>query len=195
VEIRIRGSLDRVWALTQDPGQHARWDARFSRITPVEQLAGGGIRFRYERRLGPVRITGTGTTIGERARPDGTRTSALRFDADTRLSPLGPGRGYWRYRQDGDDVVFTTGYDYVPGWGRAADVVVRPLVAWGTAWSFDRLRLWVETGTPPERWPLRTALALWRSDRPRAGRCERRPRRGRTVMADAPSTLAALVRP
>ena len=85
---------------------------------------------------------------------DGIRTSALRFDTRDRLSPLGPGRGYWRYRPDGDHVVFSTGYDYEPAWGRALDrLLVRPLVGWLTAWSFDRLRIWAETEVPPERWP------------------------------------------
>lgn len=194
VSIRIRASLDRVWELTQDPALHARWDARFSRIVPVGELPGGGIRFRYERQVAGLRITGTGTTIGERERPDGTRTSALRFDADTRLSPLGDGRGYWRYQPDGDHVVFTTGYDYAPNWGRAADLVARPLIGWATAWSFDRLRIWAETGTPPERWPLRAATAVWCRDRPRAAHCDRRPPH-RRVMDDAPATLDALVHP
>jgi hypothetical protein len=194
VEIRIRASLERVWELTQDLTRHARWDARFSSITPIESLAGGGIRIRYGRRLGPLRITGTGTTIGERDRGDGTRTSALRFDADSLLSPLGPGRGYWRYRRDGDHVVFTTGYDYTPNWGRWADLVVRPLIGWATAWSFDRLRIWAESGTPPERWPLLSALAVWRRDRPRASRCTRRPQH-RRVMDDARATLNELVHP
>ncbi|HEY4459032.1 MAG TPA: hypothetical protein VGN81_32260, partial [Pseudonocardiaceae bacterium] len=55
---------------------------------------------------------------------------------------------------------FRTGYDYRPGWGRlgtAADRLFRPLLGWGTAWSFDRLRLWLERGTTPER-SLRNAL-------------------------------------
>lgn len=25
-----------------------------------------------------------------------------------------------------------------------------PLIGWATAWSFDRLRLWIERGIPPE---------------------------------------------
>lgn len=194
VSIRIEASLDRVWELTQDPARHARWDARFSRIAPVEPLAGGGIRFRYERRVGPLSIVGTGTTIGERDRPDGTRTSALRFDADSRLSPLRAGRGYWRYREDTGGVVFTTGYDYDPNWGRVADLFVRPLIGWVTAWSFDRLRIWAEGGAPPERWPLRSVLAVWRGDRPRAARCGHRVHRG-AIMSDAPATLGVLVQP
>jgi hypothetical protein len=194
VSIRIAAPMERVWHLTQDPAQHARWDVRFSRITPTGRLDGGGTRFVYERRLPGCTISGTGTTIGECGRRDGTRTSALRFDSESRLSPLGAGRGYWRYRPDGDAVVFTTGYDYVPNWGRGLDLIVRPLIGWATAWSFDRLRVWAETGTPPERWPLASVLRVWRAQRPRAARCQRRhPTRG--VMEDAPATLRELVHP
>ena len=195
VSIRIRASLERVWELTQDPAEHARWDARFSSIAPIEELPGGGIRFAYERRIPGHTIAGLGTTIGERSRADGTRTSALRFDTRDRLSPLGPGRGYWRYRPDGDHVVFSTGYDYEPAWGRALDrLLVRPLIGWLTAWSFDRLRIWAETGQPPERWRLRSALQVWRPDRPRASRCTRRPP-GRNAFAGAPATLDTLEAP
>jgi hypothetical protein len=194
VSIRIEAPLERVWRLTQDPAAHVRWDARFSAITPIETLAGGGYRFRYERRMPGHTIVGSGATIGERERADGTRTSALRFGTDDPLSPLGGGRGYWRYAPDGDAVVFSTGYDYEPGWGRALDQLVRPALGWLTAWSFDRLRLWAEAGCPPERWTLITALQPWRSGRPRAARCARRPPRGH-AMSDAPATLSTLVAP
>ncbi|MBB2924580.1 SRPBCC family protein [Cellulomonas cellasea] len=178
VETHVRAPLDRVWELTQDTDLHPRWDARFSRITPVEELAGGGYRFRYELRLPLHTLAGTGTSLGERHRPDGTRTSALRFTTPDRLSPLGPGRGYWRYVPTADGVTFVTGYDYAPGWGSLLDrLVLRRVVGWLTAWSFDRLRIWAETGTEPERWPLASVLAVWRPDRPRASRCRRAPLR------------------
>lgn len=171
VRIRIAAPIERVWELTQDPAAHARWDLRFSRIDPTEPLPGGGSRFRYERRMPFHTITGTGTTIGERHRADGSRTSALRFDTRDPLSPLGAGRGYWRYEPDGDATVFTTGYDYAPQWGVLDRAGIRWLIAWMTAWSFDRLRRWVEDGVEPERWPLRSVLAIRRRDRPRASRC------------------------
>jgi hypothetical protein len=195
VAIRIAAPLDEVWRLTQDPEQHARWDLRFSAIVPIEALKDGGQRFRYERRLPGHVIHGLGTSIGETHRPDGSRTSALRFDTADRLSPLRAGRGYWRYLRDGDVTVFITGYDYRPGWGRLLDgLLVRPLIGWATAWSFDRLRIWVETGQPPERWPLRSVLQFWRSGRPRAARCGRRAPE-RDVLAAAPATLATLEAP
>jgi hypothetical protein len=197
VRIVIHAPIDRVWELTQDPVEHVRWDLRFSRITPIEQLPSGGYRFRYERRMPFHVIRGLGTSIGERRRPDGTRTSALRFDTADRLSPLGDGRGYWRYEptDDGSATVFTTGYDYAPGWGRLLDrVLLRRLVGWMTAWSFDRLRIWAEDGVPPERWSPLSVLAVWRAGRPRAARCERRPPHP-DVLAAAPTTLDALEAP
>lgn len=195
VRITIAAPVERVWELTQDAAAHVRWDLRFSRILPIEDLSSGRYRFRYERRMPLHTIRGTGTSIGERIRPDGTRTSALRFDTADPLSPLGSGRGYWRYESDGDRTIFTTGYDYSPGWGRVLDrVLLRRLIGWMTAWSFDRLRIWAETGTPPERWPVRSVLAFWRRDRPRAARAARRPPRSHPL-ADAPATLDRLEAP
>jgi hypothetical protein len=195
VAIRIAAPVDTVWTLTQDPESHGRWDARFSRIVPLGDLDGGGYRFRYERGLPGHVIHGVGTAIGERQRPDGSRTSALRFDTSDRLSPLGAGRGYWRYTPDGDGTLFSTGYDYAPGWGRLLDALgIRRLVGWMTAFSFDRLRIWAETGQPPERWRIWSALQVWRAGRPRASRCLRRPP-SRDVFAAAPATLDTLEAP
>ncbi|RFA13670.1 hypothetical protein B7R22_13545 [Subtercola boreus] len=195
VEIDIRCSLDRVWELTQQPELHPRWDVRFTSITPTAALPGEGYRVRYERRLPLHTIVGTGTSLGERSRPDGTRTSALRFTTADPLSPLGDGRGYWRYLPTEAGVTFLTGYDYTPGWGRLLDaLIVRRLVGWATAWSFDRLRIWAETGVEPERWPLWSVLQVWRPGRPRASRCRRVPRRGRPMDA-APAALETLEAP
>ncbi|MCF2530725.1 hypothetical protein LZ495_26380 [Yinghuangia sp. KLBMP8922] len=123
-----------------------------------------GRRFRYATRPFPgLTIAGTGTTTGERLRPDGTATSALRFASAHPLSPIRYGRGYWRYVPTPDGIRFLTGYDYTPGFGgrrlgRTADRLFRPLMGWATAWSFDRLRLWLETGAAPSA-TLHRALA------------------------------------
>jgi hypothetical protein len=195
VKIEIRADLDQVWELTQDPAQHPRWDLRFSSIAPAAPLPTGGYRFIYQRRLALHTITGTGTSLGERLRPDGTRTSALRFTTTDRLSPLGAGRGYWRYLPTADGTTFITGFDYEPGWGQLIDRwIMRRFIGWMTAWSFDRLRIWAETGTPPERWPLVSVLAFWRPDRPKASRCRRVPNVG-NAMADAPAMLHTLEAP
>lgn len=195
VESLVHADLDRVWELTQDTNAHPRWDLRFSAITPTGTEPDGAWRFRYELQLPFHTISGTGISMGERRRPDGTRTSALRFTTRDRLSPLGDGRGYWRYVPTVDGVRFITGYDYQPGWGRLPDALgLRWLLGWMTAWSFDRLRIWAETGTPPEHWPWWSVLQVWRRDRPRAARCRRAPQRG-GPMDDSPATLATLARP
>jgi hypothetical protein len=197
VETVIAADLDALWTATQDPAQHVRWDVRFTRITLDGVTDAGATTFAYERRVPGHRIRGTGVSIGETQRADGARTSALRFHTDDPLSPIRAGRGYWRYVPHERGVTFVTGYDYSPSWG-LLDVVVRPLLGWATAWSFDRLRIWLETGVPPERWPLWSVLWWWRADRPRAARCRRAPVSGRRRadhLQDAPATLAALPDP
>jgi hypothetical protein len=162
VEALIRAGMDQVWEATQDPAQHQRWDLRFSHIDYLDQGADGAQRFRYGARVLGVMVSGTGVCAGERRGPDGGRTSALRFASPHPLSPLAEGSGYWRYVPAPQGVRFLTGYDYRPRWGRfgrlADRLAFRPLMGWATAWSFDRLRLWLERGIPPERL-LRRAVA------------------------------------
>jgi len=178
VETVIDADVEQVWAATQDPRQHVRWDVRFSEIVPEPPDADGAEHFTYVRRSPVHDVHGTGASIGERQRDDGTRTSALRFATDDRLSPIRAGRGYWRYVPTGDGRTrFITGYDYDGGWG-PLDLVVRPLLGWATAWSFDRLRIWLEGGAEPEAWPLTCVLQPWRRDRPRASRTLRAPAGG-----------------
>ncbi|MEU8640033.1 hypothetical protein AB0C38_48230 [Amycolatopsis sp. NPDC048633] len=170
VETVIRTDLDTLWRHTQDPDLHRRWDLRFADISP---LAGRDGHFRYASRFLRVTVTGVGVSAASRAWPDGSRTSVLRFASADPLSLISTGAGYWRYTPVGDGVRFVTGFDYGTRWGRfgrLADQVFRPAFGWMTAWSFDRLRLWLETGTPPEDQPL-TA--------PSAARCVRTPPRDR----------------
>ncbi len=197
VETTIRAPMETVWSLSQDAAAHPRWDVRFSRIVPVPG-DDGPTHFTYERGVVVHTVRGTGVSIGETERPDGSRTSALRFSTEDRLSPIREGRGYWRYIPTAGGVRFVTGYDYDPGWGPVLDALVRPALGWATAWSFDRLRIWAERDEPPERWPLRSILWFWRPDRPRAARCRRAPAGGRRrgdQLTDAPPTLDDLPAP
>lgn len=155
VETEIHAPMDRLWLLTQDPGRHRRWDLRFTEIEPLRSEVGGPERFRYATRVLPcLTVAGTGVHAGERHRADGGCTSALRFASDHPFSLIREGSGYWRYLPGTDAIGFVTGYDYRPGWGRAGRLVdailFRPLMGWATAWSFDRLRIWLESGVPPE---------------------------------------------
>lgn len=195
VETSVRTDMDALWARTQDPAQHQRWDLRFTEITPLPREespastpgsgpgdeyaavdgAHGvpgpasvraaavvtGTRFRYTTRVLPfLTVSGTGVAAGDRLRADGERTSALRFACAHPLVPLAEGSGYWRYVPDGAAVRFLTGYQYRTRWGHAGVLLdrlfLRPAMGWATAWSFDRLRLWLEHGVSPRR-------SLWRA--------------------------------
>ena len=167
VETVISAPLEQVWAKTQTPAEHVRWDARF---TSIESVGGG--RFRYATRIGfGLEVEGHGESVAERRAEDGAATSALRFWSDDARSLIRSGSGYWRYVPTGDGVRFLTRYDYDARWGVLGALVdrlvFRPLLGWATAWSFDRLRIWLEDGVEPER---SRRLA-------RARRCLRRPPR------------------
>jgi hypothetical protein len=76
------------------------------------------------------------------------------------------GSGYWRYVPTRDGTRFLTWYDYRTRFGAAGGVIdrilFRPLIGWATAWSFDRLRLWIERGITPQasfRFALISAFA------------------------------------
>ncbi|WP_310739042.1 hypothetical protein [Microbispora sp. H10830] len=151
MECLIRADMEDLWERTQRPELHQRWDLRFTEIDYLPRADDGPQYFRYAFRLLPgLLITGTGVTAGER-HDTGGRTSALRFSSGHPLSLMRSGSGYWRYVPTSDGVRFITRYGYRPGWGRAVDLVFRPLIGWATAWSFDRLRLWLGTGQTPER--------------------------------------------
>lgn len=154
VECPIHASIERVWTLTQTPELHGRWDLRFSSITYLPLQEGEPQTFLYETRIGlGLKISGKGETVGEANRPEGTRTSALRFWSDEPLSLIRMGSGYWQYEPKGDRLLFRTRYDYEVrhgALGRLADLAFRPLIGWATAWSFDCLRLWAERDVRPE---------------------------------------------
>jgi hypothetical protein len=155
VDALIRAPLDEVWRHTQDPALHRRWDARFSDIRYLPRASDDLPQaFEYARRLLPgLTIRGTGETVGERRRPDGTATSALRFSSEHPLSPIRSGSGFWQYVPTPDGIRFITEYDYVPRWGRLGrfvdGLVFRPAMAWLTARSFGRLQRWLERGVEP----------------------------------------------
>ena len=155
VETRIQGSLDELWEKSQNPELHQRWDARFTTITYLPRAdESEPQRFLYSTRIGfGLSVAGEGETVGSLNDEGGRRTSSLRFWSDDSKSLIREGAGYWQYVPIGDSVRFITGYDYETriGWiGRCLDrLVFRPLMGWATAWSFDRLRLWIEKGIDP----------------------------------------------
>ncbi|WEO95243.1 SRPBCC family protein [Streptomyces sp. FXJ1.172] len=164
IETHIRADLDTLWARTQDPEAHRRWDLRFTAIEELPGAEGEPRRFTCTARVLPfLTVSGTGYAADDTDRPDGTRTSAVRFSSPHPLSLIAEASGYWRYVPDADGVRLLTGFDYRPRWGAfgavADRVLFRPLTGWATAWSLDRLRLWLERGITPER-----ALANWAAE-------------------------------
>jgi hypothetical protein len=160
VEITIRAPMDDLWRLTQTPDLHERWDLRFSTIEYLPRKNESvPQQFLYETRIGlGLRIQGTGESMGTRD-VNGARSSALRFASGDPKSLILEGSGYWKYIPEDSVIRFLTLYDYRTRFGlvgRLADsLVFRPLIGWATAWSFDRLRLWLERGTDPTLSALR----------------------------------------
>lgn len=168
VERIIRAPLESVWRHTQEPALHQRWDLRFTDIQYLPRPdPAKPQQFLYATRLGfGLHIEGRGETAGSQNTNGGESTSALRFWSDDKKSLIREGSGYWKYAPVDGSVRFLTAYDYEVRFGiigRAIDsVVFRPLIGWATAWSFDRLALWLEKGISPEAslaWSLVHAAA------------------------------------
>jgi len=156
VETHINGSMETLWEFTQEPDFHERWDLRFTSIEYLPRADEDAPKqFRYITRIGfGARIAGDGEFAGDRTRADGQRTSALKFWSDDPKSLIKEGAGYWKYVPSEGGIRFLTGYDYTVRFGKLGKMIdaaaFRPLIGWATAWSFDRLRLWIEEGIPPE---------------------------------------------
>lgn len=157
VEILIRGSIDEIWRRTQVPDLHELWDLRFTGIEYLPKSSEDEPQlFRYSTRIGfGLDIHGDGESTGTREDSTGRRTSALKFWSDDPKSLIREGSGYWLYNPAADgNVRFLTWYDYRTHFGAAGRMIdrllFRPLLGWATAWSFDRLRLWIENDVPPQ---------------------------------------------
>jgi hypothetical protein len=155
VELLVRAPMDALWAHTQTPALHEQWDLRFSRIEylPLSRDTDPQ-RFRYTTRIGcGLEVSGEGETVGHRRLGDGSASSALKFASAEPVSLIREGSGYWKYIPTADGVRFLTWYDYRTRFGAVGAVVdrliFRPLIGWATAWSFDRLRLWLEDRVDP----------------------------------------------
>jgi hypothetical protein len=164
VERLIAAPMEALWDATQTPEVHERWDLRFTEIRYLRRATETEPqRFLYATRIGfGLRIAGEGESVGQGER-NGDRTSALRFWSDDRKSLIREGSGYWRYAPTDGGIRFITQYDYQTRFGaagRALDLVFRPLLGWATAWSFDRLRLWLERGADPAA-ALDRSLVHW----------------------------------
>ncbi|TVX97689.1 DoxX-like family protein [Cohnella terricola] len=157
VEIDVDADMETLWKHTQEPELHRQWDLRFSDITYLpkpddeERQA-----FLYRTRIGfGLDIAGTGETKATIDVGIGSRLSTLSFGSKQRISLIRKGGGYWKYEpgETGKGIVFKTRYDYDTRFGIGGKwldrLLFRPLFGYATAWSFDRLRLWLEKGIYP----------------------------------------------
>jgi hypothetical protein len=155
VEILIRAPMDALWAHTQTPALHEKWDLRFFRIDYLPRARDTEPqRFRYTTRIAfGFEVSGEGETAGQRDLTDGSRSSALRFGSGEPFSIIREGSGYWKYMPTAEGIRFLTRYDYRTRFGPVGTfvdrLIFRPLLGWATAWSFDRLRLWLEQRVDP----------------------------------------------
>jgi hypothetical protein len=168
-ETIIHSDLETVWRFTHDPDRHVRWDLRFTEIEYLPRPdPASPQRFLYATRIGfGLRIRGEGESVGTASGADGERSSALKFWSDDPKSLIRAGSGYWKYiplptsPNEPPGVRFLTAYNYTTRFGVLGRVVdrflFRPLMGWATAWSFDRLRLWIEREVEPAA-ALRRAL-------------------------------------
>jgi hypothetical protein len=154
VDCFIQGSMDTLWHKTQIPDLHERWDLRFTHIEYLPRASESEPqKFLYVTRIGfGVEIRGEGETVGK-LENDHERTSALKFWSDDPKSLIREGSGYWKYFQQPTGIRFLTRYDYRTRFGAPGRIfdrlIFRPLLGWATAWSFDRLRLWIEKDIDP----------------------------------------------
>jgi hypothetical protein len=156
VEILICGGVDEIWRRTQVPDLHELWDLRFTAIRYLpKQSEDEPQRFLYSTRIGfGLKIDGEGESTGTREDATGIRTSALKFWSADPKSLIEEGAGYWQYVPTAGGVRFLTWYDYQTRFGAAGRLIdrllFRPLIGWATAWSFDRLRIWIDRGISPQ---------------------------------------------
>ncbi|MDQ0269746.1 DoxX-like family protein [Cytobacillus purgationiresistens] len=154
VETEIHTSIEKLWEATQTPSLHEQRDIRFSSITYLPKKEGEEQHFSYKRSLGPlIEIEGWGVSAGSYDSKNGTRSSSLHFGANTSLSPIKEGKGYWKYSPRQENVNFITQYNYEVPFGKIGGffdaILIRPMIGWGTALSFDVLKNWLEKGESP----------------------------------------------
>jgi hypothetical protein len=155
VELDIHTKLDEIWEHTQSPVLHQQWDLRFSEISYLPKPnENEKQKFFYETRIGfGLKIKGTGETIRSPGTSLSERMSVLSFASEQPISLIRRGGGYWKYKDNSDRVTFVTLFDYRTRFGVAGHLldrlIFRPLFGYATAWSFDRLRIWLEEKIPP----------------------------------------------
>ncbi|MGO4544738.1 DoxX-like family protein [Paenibacillus sp. 2TAB23] len=155
VELNIHSSLDELWRHTQIPQLHEQWDLRFSEIEYLPRSGDSTKQmFRYTTRIGfGLKIKGIGETSSQSHDQKKERLSTLLFSSSQPISLISTGGGYWKYKENNGMLTFSTRFDYKTRFGAVGSfidrILFRPVFGYATAWSFDRLRIWLEEKVPP----------------------------------------------
>lgn len=154
VEVMINSEMEELWAATQRPDMHEKWDLRFSSITYLPKQENKPQHFKYKTNIGfGLNIAGWGKSVGTFHAKDNSRTSSLHFGTDQAISIIREGKGYWKYKPEHNSIKFLTQYDYETNFGSVGRffdfLIFRPLIGWATALSFDVLKRWLERGESP----------------------------------------------
>lgn len=144
VEAIIPCDVETLWARSQEPELHIRWDIRFSHIKYTEELDEKGFQLMdYRTKIGfGLEIKG----IGRYLQNTPLKHSTFEFESDDWKSIIKIGRGIWQYKPCAEGTYFRTVYDYETNYGfvgAAVDrVLFRPMMQLATEWSFETLRRW-----------------------------------------------------
>ena len=140
VKVRLKTSLEALWALTQDHRLHPTWDHRFSHIEMLAAEIRTGTQMLYEKKLLGMTVRGFGRYKLHKP----MQQSTFEFWSDDWRSLIRRGAGLWRYTPvDGQTIEFATSYTYEVRWGLAGRwidrLAFRPAFQWFTEQSFKRL--------------------------------------------------------
>jgi hypothetical protein len=144
VEALIPAPVEVVWARTQEPEQHTRWDVRFTSITYLPECDSRGFHLMdYRTHLGfGLEVKGWGRYLANTP----LVRSTFEFGSDDFRSLILKGRGLWLYERRPEGTFFKTVFDYQTRHGVVGELLdaflFRPVMQLGTEWGFETLRRW-----------------------------------------------------
>jgi hypothetical protein len=144
VEALIPAAVETVWARSQEPASHVRWDIRFTTIANKPEVDARGYHlmdYRTDVAFG-IEVAGEGRYLHSTP----LEHSTFEFDSDDWKSIIRDGRGIWQYERRGDATLFKTVYDYAARYGFLGAfldwLVFRRVLQLSTEWGFETLRQW-----------------------------------------------------
>ncbi|MCB1159092.1 MAG: hypothetical protein H7A25_13585 [Leptospiraceae bacterium] len=158
LEIRIRAPIEKVREAIH-PTHQSNWDLRFSRIfireQTEEQREKGIFTFSFVRSIFGrfFQLSGYGE-IEEKEGENGEIYSTLNFGSEDSHCPIRRGKGYHLLIPETENsTLFRTEFQYRPRYGKLGflfDILLfRHILKFVTAYSLDRLKIYLEKEIPP----------------------------------------------